>query len=603
MMACVARLWLVFVAVAGMTSHEVVHLQPTQSDPASAETFQQLFYQYLHRDGEGAVQAFAAWDDETVQHQAQLLPNTAQLKPALALFHSEAWLRSGSRAHYTAAVRLMIKEICPAARANKDARILALCRDWYGVFVVTGKLFDSTADLLPDSGAVQLARGAMAEYMAGPAVDSGGGADHGFLARELGQQYIVTSHGWFGPIIADAVSSFSRALKIDPLFAEARARLGRVLSVLDRRDEARRELEQAFADAARIGDSHSEYLAAMFLARLHEESDRPDDAIQAYRRAAAAGPRFPAARVALARLLAETNRADEASSMMAGFFRQLAPSGTSEADPWTVYPRGRTFWYRDQILRALREAVRRDVRGVRSSVGVQSVSDKSTLKAGSHSSVPFDRRMTQVVLKARAPERLSVVFAVDTSASVTVGRMEFPRRWNPKPENFHQLAAAVRSVLSCLKDGDDVSLIMFSDRLRLAVPPTTDPRQIVDALQPERIPAPSAQVRSTVWDAAMAATALAAGRPERSIVILLTDGTDNASWLPQADVISAARHAGVAVDLISVPRTYGTLDEDPPGSWDVDAISEETGGEAFSARDRDLLGKIVERLEGLRQQQ
>jgi hypothetical protein len=125
-------------------------------------------------------------------------------------------------------------------------------------------------------------------------------------------------------------------------------------------------------------------------------------------------------------------------------------------------------------------------------------------------------------------------------------------------------------------------------------------KQIDEALQPERLAPPSAQIRSTVWDAAAAAAALAAGRPERSIVILFTDGTDNASWLSQADAITAAQRAGVAVDLISVPRTYGTLDEDPPGSWDVDAISEQTGGESFSARDRELSRKIAERLAELR---
>jgi hypothetical protein len=132
------------------------------------------------------------------------------------------------------------------------------------------------------------------------------------------------------------------------------------------------------------------------------------------------------------------------------------------------------------------------------------------------------------------------------------------------------------------------------------VPPTADLRQIEDAIQPERMAPPSAQIRSTVWDATVAAAALAAGRPERSIVILLTDGTDNASWLSQTEAITAAQRAGIAVDLISVPRTYDTLDEDPPGSWDVEAISERTGGEALSARDRELPRKIADRLTVLR---
>ena len=284
---------------------------------------------------------------------------------------------------------------------------------------------------------------------------------------------------------------------------------------------------------------------------------------------------------------------------MADFFRELAPSGTSGIDPWTVYPRGRAFWYGDRILRALREAVRRNVQGVGSDV---TVTDHRSpmLEVEPQGSEVLQQRVPQIVRTGRSPDGLRVVFVLDTSASVTAGRMDYPRQWHETPENFNQLVAAARSVVSSLRSGDEVSIITFSDRLRLAVPPTTDMKEIDEALQPERLAPPSAQIRSTVWDAAVAAAALAAGRSERSIVILLTDGTDNASWLSQADAITAAQRVGVAVDLISVPRTYDTLDEDPPGSWDVDAISERTGGEAFSARDRDLSRKIAERLQVLR---
>lgn len=206
-----------------------------------------------------------------------------------------------------------------------------------------------------------------------------------------------------------------------------------------------------------------------------------------------------------------------------------------------------------------------------------------------------------IVQSSRAAEPLTVVFALDTSASVTAGRLEYPREWHQTPENFDQLLAAIRSVLSSLELGDQVSLITFSDRLTLAVPPTADLRQMEQTIRnSEVLLRPSAQIRSTVWDATVAAAALASGRPRRSIVILLTDGTDNASWLSQSDAISAAQRMGVVVDVISVPRTYDTLDEDPPGSWDVDAISNRTGGERFSARDRDLPRKIAQRLTVLR---
>ena len=353
---------LVVVAVLGMPSQGTVALQRSQ---ASERTFQDLFQQYLQGDADGAVRAFATWNDGRIENEAHLPRNTAGLAPALALFHSEALLRQylrqspGVPAHQTAAVRLMTKEICPAARAADDSRILALCRDWYPVMLWQRNFLDDTREFLPGSASVQLWRGAMAEFMAGPADDSGSGADHGFMARDFGEEYITTSHGRFGPRIAEAEASYRRALKIDPHLAEARTRLGRVLFLLDHRDEARKELERAYADARTTDDPSSEYLAAMFVARLHEDNDRIDEAIVAYRRAVAASPRFPAARAGLARLLAATGRVDEAASTMAEFFRGLSPSGTSAIDPWTVYPRGRVFWYRSQILRALRDVVRR----------------------------------------------------------------------------------------------------------------------------------------------------------------------------------------------------------------------------------------------------
>jgi tetratricopeptide (TPR) repeat protein len=598
------RAWfgLVIVAVLGLASQGTVALQRNESDPTSSRTVQQLFQQYLRGDAEGAVRAFATWDDERIADEAQLLPATGtDLAAALAVFHSEAWLREGpgGRAHYTAAVRLMTKEVCPAAHSNNDSGILGLCRDWYGVVVVTGDVLDYTADFLPDSASVHLARGIIAEWMAGPAAESGGGADHGFDVRDFGEQFRVTSHGRFGQRIADAEASFRRALKIDPHLAEARTRLGRVLFLLDRREEARKELERAFADARTIGDNSSEYLAAMFLARLHEESDRMDEAILAYRRAIAAGPRFPAARVALAAVLAAARRADEATSTVAELFRELEPTGASAIDPWTVYPRGPAFWHRHQIMRTLREVVRRNVQTARTDV---TVADDGRPVPGlaakdvevAHAGVPKTAR------SSRSPGQLSVMFALDTSASVTAGRSEYPRKWHQTPENFQQLIAAVRTVVSRLEDGDEVSLITFSDGLKLAVPPTTDLRQFEEATRhPEQLTA-SARIRSTVWDAAAAAAALAAGRPHRPIVILLSDGTDNASWLSQADAITAAKRVDVPVDLISIPRTYDTQDEDPPGSWDVEAISERTDGEAFSARDRDLSRKIAQRLTALR---
>ena len=271
-LACIARLCLVIETVLGMASQGTAALQRNQTDPKSARAFQELFQHFVQGDADAAVRTFAAWDDDRIENEAQLAPGTAgnELKPALALFHTEAYLRQGpaARAQHESAGRLKNKERCPAADVTNDATILGLCRDWYTVAVVAGDVFDYTRDFLPGSASVQLARGAIAEFAAGPALESGGGADHGSLARTLDGPYVVTSHGRFGRTIAEAESSLRRALKIDPQLAEARARLGHVLFKLDRRDEARKELERAFADAGMIGDTYPQSRAALFRGRL-----------------------------------------------------------------------------------------------------------------------------------------------------------------------------------------------------------------------------------------------------------------------------------------------------------------------------------------------
>ena len=83
-------------------------------------------------------------------------------------------------------------------------------------------------------------------------------------------------------------------------------------------------------------------------------------------------------------------------------------------------------------------------------------------------------------------------------------------------------------------------------------------------------------------------------------MVLLSDGTDNASWHSQDAVIASLRDLGVTVDLIAVPRTYDSDDTDPPGSWDPRKVASRTGGEAFAARDEDVAARIRDRFTRLR---
>jgi hypothetical protein len=197
--------------------------------------------------------------------------------------------------------------------------------------------------------------------------------------------------------------------------------------------------------------------------------------------------------------------------------------------------------------------------------------------------------------------RLSLVLILDTSASVQRGRLEYPRQISPHPRNFAQLVDAAHRVITGLAPADRAALVTFGDRLTLTVPFTSDKRAIDAALaSPARLHPSSPPIRSTVWDAVLAGAGLAASEPGRPLVILLSDGTDNASWHTQSSVIRAIQARGLNVDLISVPRTYATEDEDPPGSWEPDRIATATGGRAFSARDAQLGDRLRRRLAELR---
>lgn len=111
---------------------------------------------------------------------------------------------------------------------------------------------------------------------------------------------IATSHGRFHPFRAsDAMNRFRRVLEQEPRRAEARLRLGRVLYLLDRTDEARPELERALADARETDNVFSGYLAALFLGQLHEDADRVAEATDQYETALSIYPDGGTARLAL----------------------------------------------------------------------------------------------------------------------------------------------------------------------------------------------------------------------------------------------------------------------------------------------------------------
>ncbi|MDQ2785898.1 MAG: DUF58 domain-containing protein, partial [Chloroflexota bacterium] len=139
------------------------------------------------------------------------------------------------------------------------------------------------------------------------------------------------------------------------------------------------------------------------------------------------------------------------------------------------------------------------------------------------------------------------------------------------------------------RQGDRIGLLVFADRVEAYIPPASGPRQegvLLESLY-------AARARATATDYREAFTALVAHRPQRSLVILLTDITD--SYTPRALIpiltSAAARHRVVVVTLRD--PELDALAHQPPS--DPAAIYERVAAERLGHERALLLATIAGR--------
>ncbi len=147
----------------------------------------------------------------------------------------------------------------------------------------------------------------------------------------------------------EASALYRRALDTRPGDLPTRLRLGRVLSLLDRADEARVALEPVAANA---GEATERYLAELFLARVAEQADDHVTAIRHYEQAIDAWPESQAARIGLVQVLGRTE-GPTATWLLREALSQPWPRAL-ESDPWWAYPFGefeRGFQLLDELRR------------------------------------------------------------------------------------------------------------------------------------------------------------------------------------------------------------------------------------------------------------
>jgi VWFA-related protein len=143
-------------------------------------------------------------------------------------------------------------------------------------------------------------------------------------ARETGEEAYRRS----------ALEAYREALRLSPGLLEARLRLGRVLWLDGKRDEAARELAAVAEAPSRDGRQ----LAHLFLSRIEDERGRAAEALAHAEAAVAARPTWQSGLLALADLQRRAGRSREASATAA---RAVAlPDEPASEDGWLQYNRG-----------------------------------------------------------------------------------------------------------------------------------------------------------------------------------------------------------------------------------------------------------------------
>ena len=128
-----------------------------------------------------------------------------------------------------------------------------------------------------------------------------------------------------------AESFYREALRIEPAYATALIRLGRVLYLNGKLAEARQSLDRGIAEARRPSDH---YIGALFMAALLVDQKDVAGARQSYEKALAIAPLSQPANIGLAHLELMAGRPDRAQALVRGF------AAGSATDTWWAYKDG-----------------------------------------------------------------------------------------------------------------------------------------------------------------------------------------------------------------------------------------------------------------------
>ncbi len=157
-------------------------------------------------------------------------------------------------------------------------------------------------------------------------------------------------------------------------------------------------------------------------------------------------------------------------------------------------------------------------------------------------------------------------------------------------EPLGDLIAAGHALVKALRPADAAALMTFSEPVRLAVPLSRERAPLLRELNGLK-----AAGATALHDAVFIGLQL---RPDdtdaRPVLLVFSDGRDNASWLTSAQLLEAARRSGM---LIHVVELFGFVKRPNPFTFDLAAAGGGRRWSAESSRDlRELFGKVLNEL-------
>ncbi len=198
----------------------------------------------------------------------------------------------------------------------------------------------------------------------------------------------------------------------------------------------------------------------------------------------------------------------------------------------------------------------------------------------------------------------AVMLAVDLSGSMRTPDMELAGQ---SVSRFEAVEAIAGDFIS-RRSGDEMGLILFGSQAFLVTPLTYDLSAVRAQLQGAAVGLAGSQ--TAIGDAIAVAVKRLSALPEQArVLVLLTDGVNNAGSITPREAARAAKAAGVRIYTIGigatqmrVPGFFGMQIVNPSADLDagmLTAIAKETGGRFFRATDSRELAEAYRAINAL----